>query len=201
MVCWRPERTPDVALVLLMAQYLIRDLAQITGVKAHTIRTWEVRYGLLCPRRTANNLRHYDENDLRRLLHVASLCSHGWRISRVMQLSEAERAQAAAKLQATVSTTFTARLNALMTAMLDLDEPRLHYLLTDAINDQGLEPVMLHLVYPFPATGRYGVADWYSQHCPRASAFTAYTAEALGRARRATLFPTGGCCPLAAVSA
>ncbi|NVO33126.1 MerR family transcriptional regulator [Hymenobacter lapidiphilus] len=131
-----------------MAQYLIGDLAQITGIKAHTIRTWELRYGLLTPRRTANNLRHYDDDDLHRLLHVASLCGHGWRISRVMQLSETERTQAAAQLQATVSTSFAARLNALMTAMLDLDEPRLHYLLTDAINDQGLEPVMVHLVYP-----------------------------------------------------
>ena len=131
-----------------MAQYSIGDVAQITGIKAHTIRTWESRYHLLTPRRTANNQRYYDEQDLHRLLDVASLCGHGWRISRVMQLSETARAQAAAQLQAPVATSFTTRLNALMTAMLDLDEPRLHYLLTDAITDQGLEPVMLHLVYP-----------------------------------------------------
>ena len=132
-----------------MRQYSIRDLAQISGVKAHTIRTWELRYDLLQPKRTATNIRYYDEQDLRRLLHVASLCSHGQRISQVMQLSEQERAQAVLALSAEVSGNYEVQLNALMAAMLDLDEPRLHHLLTEAVKQQGVEPTMLYLVYPF----------------------------------------------------
>ena len=131
-----------------MRQYSIRDLAQYSGIKAHTIRTWELRYDLLRPQRTATNIRYYDEHDLRRLLHIASLCSHGQRISQVMQLSEQEREQAVLALEATVPGNYEAQLNALTMAMLSLNEPLLHQLLTAAISQHGAEPAMLQLVYP-----------------------------------------------------
>ncbi|AMR29323.1 hypothetical protein A0257_20970 [Hymenobacter psoromatis] len=134
--------------MLPVRQYSIRELAQYSGIKAHTIRTWELRYDLLQPRRTATNIRYYDEQDLRRLLHVASLCGHGQRISRVMRLSEQERAQAVLALAATVPDNHEAQLNALTLAMLDLDEPLLHRLLTAAISQHGPESAMLQLVYP-----------------------------------------------------
>ena len=70
-----------------MAEYQIRELAHLTGVKAHTIRVWEQRYNLLTPKRTATNIRFYDDDDLCLLLNVALLTDHGLRISRIAQLS------------------------------------------------------------------------------------------------------------------
>jgi hypothetical protein len=43
----------------VMAEYSIKDLETLSGVKAHTIRIWEQRYNLLNPKRTETNIRYY----------------------------------------------------------------------------------------------------------------------------------------------
>ena len=131
-----------------VARYSISDLEQLSGVKAHTIRIWEQRYDLLHPSRTATNIRTYGEADLRRLLNVATLCGRGQRISQVVRLSEEDCQAAALALCNEVMPTDCARLNALQTAALDLDEPRLHRLLDEAIGELGPEEAMLRLGYP-----------------------------------------------------
>lgn len=131
-----------------MARYSISDLEQLSGVKAHTIRIWEQRYNLLHPSRTATNIRTYGEADLRRLLNVATLCGRGQRISQVVRLSEAECQAAALALCNEVQPADCARINALQAAALDLDEPRLHRLLDEAIGELGPEDAMLRLGYP-----------------------------------------------------
>ena len=49
-------------------RYSIRDLENFTQIKAHTIRIWEKRYGLLTPRRTETNIRYYNDEDLKKIL-------------------------------------------------------------------------------------------------------------------------------------
>ncbi|MFD1468816.1 MerR family transcriptional regulator [Hymenobacter caeli] len=131
-----------------MGQYSISDLEQLSNVKAHTIRVWEQRYGLLQPARTAANIRYYSDDDLRRLLNVASLCERGLRISAVARLSEHERAQAVGALAGEAAAGHGPRINALVAAMLGLDEPLLHRLLGEAVAQLGLEPAMVEVVYP-----------------------------------------------------
>ncbi|RZK24522.1 MAG: MerR family transcriptional regulator [Hymenobacter sp.] len=131
-----------------MARYSISDLEQLSGVKAHTIRIWEQRYNLLSPSRTATNIRTYGEADLRRLLNVAALCARGQRISQVVRLSEEECQVAALALCNEVKPADCARLNAMLGATLDLDEPRLHRLFDVAVGDLGPEDAMLRLGYP-----------------------------------------------------
>lgn len=131
-----------------MAHYSISDLEQLSGVKAHTIRIWEQRYNLLKPSRTATNIRTYGEADLRRLLNVATLCGRGQRISQVVRLSEEECQTAALALCNEVQPADGPRLNALMSASLDLDEPRLHRLFDEAIGELGTEDTLLRLGYP-----------------------------------------------------
>ncbi|MBL0008674.1 MAG: MerR family transcriptional regulator [Saprospiraceae bacterium] len=48
-----------------MGIYSISDLAELTGVKTHTLRVWEKRYGLLTPQRTDTNIRYYLDSDLK----------------------------------------------------------------------------------------------------------------------------------------
>ena len=38
--------------------FSIKDLENISGVKAHTIRIWKKQYNLLQPKRTETNIRH-----------------------------------------------------------------------------------------------------------------------------------------------
>lgn len=76
-----------------LMRFHIRDLEQFTGVKAHTIRIWEKRYGLLKPSRTDTNIRTYDLEELKTILNVAYLNQHGHKISRIAAMPESEREQ------------------------------------------------------------------------------------------------------------
>ncbi|MCF2443811.1 MerR family transcriptional regulator [Dyadobacter sp. CY345] len=73
-----------------MALYSIKDLERITNQKAHTIRIWEQRYGLLEPERTQSNIRFYDDQQLKKLLNVCMLITRGRKISHISKLSDNE---------------------------------------------------------------------------------------------------------------
>ncbi|WP_025741488.1 MerR family transcriptional regulator [Aquimarina pacifica] len=70
--------------------FSIKDLENLCGVKAHTIRIWEKRYNLLSPDRTETNIRTYNLKNLQRLLNVTYLVNSGYKISRISKLSEDE---------------------------------------------------------------------------------------------------------------
>lgn len=70
--------------------FSISDLENLSGIKAHTIRMWERRYGVLNPVRGENNMRSYMLDDLRKLLNIAVLTDYGIKISRIAQLKESE---------------------------------------------------------------------------------------------------------------
>ena len=67
--------------------FSIKDLENLSGVKAHTIRIWEKRYGLFAPKRTNTNIRQYDLSSFKKLLDVAFIYNHGIKISKIAQFS------------------------------------------------------------------------------------------------------------------
>ena len=56
-----------------MNSFTIKDLENLSGIKAHTIRIWEQRYSFLKPNRTGTNIRFYSNDELKTLLNVALL--------------------------------------------------------------------------------------------------------------------------------
>ena len=130
-----------------MGHFSISDLEQLSGIKAHTIRMWEQRYGLLKPVRTATNIRMYSEDDLRRLLNVTTLCARGQRISQVARLSDDEISEAVLAC-CDDAHDYHLQVNALLAAMLGFDEPRLNQLLSEAAQSLGFERMMLSVAYP-----------------------------------------------------
>lgn len=72
-----------------MYSFTIKDIENLCGIKAHTLRMWEQRYGLLKPRRKESNHRMYDNEDLKKLLRISMLYQQGWKISRIAQLAPA----------------------------------------------------------------------------------------------------------------
>lgn len=72
--------------------FSIKDLENLSGVKAHTIRIWEKRYNLLKPKRSKTNIRHYDLNNLQKLLNISFLNNNGFKISKIAALDETELA-------------------------------------------------------------------------------------------------------------
>jgi DNA-binding transcriptional MerR regulator len=68
--------------------FSIRDLENLSGIKAHTIRIWEKRYHLLQPERTATNIRTYSLGSLQKLLNITLLYNNGYKISKIAKLEE-----------------------------------------------------------------------------------------------------------------
>jgi DNA-binding transcriptional MerR regulator len=70
--------------------YSISDLEQLSGISVHNIRIWERRYNALQPSRTTGNTRYYDDDQLKRLLNIASLYYSGYKISKACAMSKEE---------------------------------------------------------------------------------------------------------------
>ncbi len=74
----------------IKSKFSIKDLENFSGIKAHTIRIWEKRYGLLMPERTDTNIRFYSLESLKKLLNIALLNSEGVKISKIAKLDDAD---------------------------------------------------------------------------------------------------------------
>jgi methanogenic corrinoid protein MtbC1 len=68
--------------------FSIKDLENISGIKAHTIRIWEKRYSLLSPERTETNIRHYSHKNLQKLLNIVLLNNNNYKISKIAQMDD-----------------------------------------------------------------------------------------------------------------
>lgn len=71
----------------IKTEFSIKDLENLSGIKAHTIRIWEKRYNLFQPKRTDTNIRYYSTESLQKILNVAFLNNHGYKISKISSLS------------------------------------------------------------------------------------------------------------------
>jgi DNA-binding transcriptional MerR regulator len=70
--------------------FSIKDLENLSGIKAHTIRIWEKRYNVLEPMRSETNIRYYDIKNLQKLLSIVLLHNYGYKISKISTLSTVE---------------------------------------------------------------------------------------------------------------
>lgn len=74
----------------IKSTFSIKNLENLSGIKAHTLRIWEKRYNLLEPERTDTNIRRYSLDSLKVLLNVTLLYNHGFKISKIASLNEEE---------------------------------------------------------------------------------------------------------------
>ncbi len=70
--------------------FSIKDLENLSGIKAHTIRIWEKRYNVLEPMRSETNIRFYDIKSLQKLLSIVLLHNYGYKISKISSISHEE---------------------------------------------------------------------------------------------------------------
>jgi methanogenic corrinoid protein MtbC1 len=68
--------------------FSIKDLENLSGIKAHTIRIWEKRYNVLHPMRTDTNIRLYSLSSLQKLLNITLLHDYGYKISKIATFPE-----------------------------------------------------------------------------------------------------------------
>jgi DNA-binding transcriptional MerR regulator len=77
----------------MMGKYSIKELEQLSGIKAHTIRIWEKRHGIISPSRTTTNIRFYSDDDLKKIINVSMLNNNGIKISHIAEMTLAEMNQ------------------------------------------------------------------------------------------------------------
>lgn len=131
-----------------MQEFTIKDLESFTGIKAHTIRIWEQRYGLLAPDRSDTNIRKYTDKDLKFLLNVSLLSNMGYKISQIAQLSEDSMRELITKQVATEQPE-QHFLHMLKISMLNYDESLFNEVVEKHIADHGLEKTFKEMILPF----------------------------------------------------
>ena len=131
-----------------MNRFSIKDIEILTGIKPHTIRIWEQRYGIIKPQRTATNIRYYTENDLKLMLNVSLLNKMGFKISKITCLKPNEIEH---KVLSLVEQANDADINlsALLNCMVRLDEDTFEHLLNQYLETNGLEITMTKILFPF----------------------------------------------------
>lgn len=72
----------------IKSTFTIKDLENISGIKAHTIRIWEKRYDLLSPERSETNIRYYSLDNLQKLLNIVLLNKNNYKISKIALMSK-----------------------------------------------------------------------------------------------------------------
>ena len=131
-----------------MAVYSIRDLEKLSGIKAHTIRIWEQRYGVIAPKRTKTNIRYYQDDDLKFLLNVSLLNKNGVKISKIAKMSRQAVAEKVATI-AEINFENSTQLDALTLSMIEMDEQKFDRIVSMNIQQLGFERTMLEVIYPF----------------------------------------------------
>jgi DNA-binding transcriptional MerR regulator len=131
-----------------VSAYSIKDLEQLSGIKAHTLRIWEQRYNLLSPKRTDTNIRFYDDDDLKLILNVALLNDNGVKISKIASMDRIEMRDEVMRLTER-SLTHDDQIHALTISMIEMDEERFDKILSSNIIKLGFEQTMMNIIYPF----------------------------------------------------
>ena len=131
-----------------MSTYSIKDLEQLSGIKAHTLRIWEQRYHFIIPKRTETNIRYYDSKDLKLVLNIALLKDNGYKISKIATLSQKQMHDEVLRLTEK-NLRYPDQINALLLSMIDLDEERFEKIVAANVLKLGFENTVLNVIYPF----------------------------------------------------
>jgi MerR family transcriptional regulator, light-induced transcriptional regulator len=129
-----------------MDNFSISDIANMSGIKAHTIRVWEQRYNFLSPERKEGNHRIYSNEDLKHILRIAYLYHSGHRISTLAALNKNDL------LALTINTELRSKkadviVSQLMEATVDFDETRFDRIFNGAIASVGFKDSILKIAY------------------------------------------------------
>ena len=121
----------------MKSRYSIKDLEQLSGIKAHTIRAWEQRHKLITPKRTSTNIRFYSDDDLRVILNVSILLEHDWKIGQIAKLTPEEIAKSALEADP-YEGNYAYELNELKLSTLNFDIERFETIMSTCIDKHGI---------------------------------------------------------------
>ncbi len=130
------------------ANYSIRDLEKLSGIKAHTLRIWEKRYSVFNPNRTETNIRYYTNEDLKKILNISLLNKSGYKISSIAAMHASEISDLVAAINL-VKTENEDLVDNLILSMIDLDEQLFSKTFNSCLVKLGFENSVLKIIFPF----------------------------------------------------
>lgn len=131
-----------------MNSFTIKDLENLSGIKAHTIRIWEQRYSFLKPERTGTNIRYYSNSELKTVLNIALLNKYGYKISHIDKMTEAEIKEKLLSLNQ-LQAQQERIVNDLIQHMVDMDIDKFEAVLDNYIMARGIERSITQIIFPF----------------------------------------------------
>jgi len=131
-----------------MSIYSIKDIEKLTGIKAHTLRIWEKRYGFIQTKRTPTNIRYFTEEDLSKLLNISLLNKNGFKISRIANLSPKEISEKSSAISSH-SNNPKFHFDELTLSMIEMDEYKFTRIYEQHIKKSGFKNTMLEVIFPF----------------------------------------------------
>jgi DNA-binding transcriptional MerR regulator len=143
-----------------MNVFTIKDLENLSGIKAHTIRIWEQRYHFLKPHRTGTNIRYYHADDLKTVLDISLLTKYGYKISHLNRMGPEELKGKIVSL-AGIEARQQRLVNDLIGHMIDLDIESVELVLDEHILVNGIDRSINRLIFPF--LDRIGIL-WTAGH-------------------------------------
>lgn len=131
----------------LKNKFSIKDLENLTGVKAHTIRIWEKRYNLLSPKRTDTNIRYYDLASFQKMLNVSYLNNNGLKISKIATLEDREISDLVRDI-ATENNIENHAINAFKLSMLNFDQTLFYKTYSSLLREKSFQDVFYEIFIP-----------------------------------------------------
>ncbi|MEO6915396.1 MAG: MerR family transcriptional regulator [Chitinophagaceae bacterium] len=131
-----------------MNAFTIKDLENLSGIKAHTIRIWEQRYDFLKPQRTGTNIRYYSNEELKTVLNIALLNKFGFKISHINKMRPEvlrEKIVALSQIQAQQER----MINELINFMVDLDIDKFESHIDAYVQAKGIDKTITQVIFPF----------------------------------------------------
>ena len=127
--------------------FSIKDLENLSGIKAHTIRIWEKRYNILEPMRSTTNIRNYDLPSLQKLLNIVLLHDYGYKISRIAEHSSEKIALLVREIISEKSTKSHA-INAFKMAMINFDQAMFFNTYNNLLSEKSFREIFHDVVIP-----------------------------------------------------
>ena len=131
-----------------MEYFTIKDIENLSGIKAHTLRIWEQRYDLFTPQRKTSQHRIYDNEDLKQLLRISFLYHNGWKISKIAVLMPEEIAEKVRQYEIN-STTYKTFIIQMIEAAVDFNEEAFVNIINSLVEKIGFEKCIANVCYPY----------------------------------------------------
>lgn len=127
--------------------FSIKDLENLSGIKAHTIRIWEKRYNILEPMRSSTNIRNYDTHNLQKLLNIVLLHNYGYKISRIAEYSS-EKIELLVREIISEKSSKNHAINAFKMAMMNFDQVLFFKTYSNLLSEKSFREIFYEVFIP-----------------------------------------------------